>query len=63
MYLEKISYSMKAASAATSYSRSYLYQLKKEGRLKTYRRGGRIFITAENLKKLIDEDSQNGLVE
>jgi len=31
-----------------------------EGRLVTYRRGNRVFITAENLKKLIDEDSQNG---
>jgi len=53
---------MREAAQATSYSRSYLYQLIKEGRLKTYRRGSRVFVTAENLKKLIDEDSNQGIV-
>lgn len=60
--VEKLAYSMREAAQATSYSRSYLYQLIKEGRLKTYRRGSRVFVTAENLKKLIDEDSNQGIV-
>lgn len=60
MQIEKLSYSIQAACAATSYSRSYLYRVIKEGRLKTYRRGGRVFIKAANLKKLVDEDSRNG---
>ena len=51
---------MKGAALATSYSRTYLYQLINEGRLRTYRRGGRVFVTVENHKKLIDEDSRNG---
>lgn len=60
MKVEKLAYSIRDAVLATSYSRSYLYQLINEGRLRTYRRGGRVFITAENLKRLIDEDAKNG---
>ncbi|MES9844142.1 MAG: helix-turn-helix domain-containing protein [Candidatus Sedimenticola sp. 6PFRAG5] len=62
MKSEKFAYSISAAVDATSYSRSYLYQLIKKGRLQTYRRGGRVFITAENLKKLIEEDANNGAI-
>lgn len=60
MTIEKLAYSMRDAAEATSYSRSYLYQLIQEGRLNTYRRGGRVFVTAENLRKLIEEDAKNG---
>ncbi|MES9956974.1 MAG: helix-turn-helix domain-containing protein [Sedimenticola sp.] len=60
MKFEKLAYSIKAACAATSYSRSYLYRLIKNGELRTYRRGGRVFIHAEELKRLIDEDAGKG---
>jgi hypothetical protein len=61
MAVEKLAYSIREAIIATSYSRGHLYQMINEGRLVTYRRGNRVFITAENLKRLIDEDSQNGV--
>ncbi|MET0014367.1 MAG: helix-turn-helix domain-containing protein [Sedimenticola sp.] len=60
MNIEKLAYSIKAAAEATSYSRSYIYELIKIGRLKTYQRGGRRFITADELKRLIEEDAING---
>ncbi|MCM8854657.1 MAG: helix-turn-helix domain-containing protein [Candidatus Thiodiazotropha sp.] len=60
MTIEKLSYSIPDAATATSYSRSFLYRLIKEGRLSTYKRGGRIFILAENLKNMIEEDAKNG---
>ena len=62
MKFEKLAYSISAAIEATSYSRSYLYKLIKNGRLQTYHRGGRVFITAENLKKLIEEDAKNDAI-
>lgn len=63
MKIEKLSYSLKDAAFATSYSRTHLYQLIHEGRLLTYRRGGRVFVTSENLRKLIEEDAIRGSVD
>ena len=60
---EKLAYSLKDAAVATSYSRTHLYGLIKKGRLITYRRGGRVFITADNLMKLIEEDAIRGSVD
>ena len=62
MSIEKLSYSLQEASKATCYSRTYLYTMINEGRLLTYRRGGRVFVTAVNLKKLIEEDARRGSV-
>ncbi len=60
MQNEKLAYSIKAAVEATSYSRSHLYQLISQGELKIYRRGGRVFIAGDELRRLILEDSQKG---
>lgn len=60
MNIVKLAYSMKEAAFATSYSRTYLYSLINEGRLKSYKRKGRTFIKAKYLEQLIDEDARNG---
>ena len=57
---QKLAYSIKAAVEATSYSRSYLYKVISEGRLKTYQRGGRKFIEGEELKRFILDEAKNG---
>lgn len=60
MKVQKLSYSIKEAVEATSYSRTHIYKMFDEGRLKRYKRDGRTFIKAKYLEKLIDEDEQNG---
>lgn len=63
MEIKKLAYSMKAASAATCYSRAYLYKLIQAGELKTYRRGGRVFIKASELERLIEKDASIEFIE
>ena len=54
---QQLSYSINTACDATSYSRSYLYVAIKEGRLKTFKRGQRTFILAEELERFIKEEA------
>lgn len=56
---EQLAYTIEKAVEATCYSRTHIYELIREGRLPVYRVGKRVYITAENLKKIIEEDARN----
>ena len=56
----QLAYTIDKAIEATCYSRTHIYELIREGRLATYRVGKRVYITADNLKKVIEEDAKNG---
>jgi excisionase family DNA binding protein len=55
-----ISYSVKTAAMATGYSRSYLYVAIQGGNLRTFKRGGRVFILADELKRFIHSEAMAG---
>jgi hypothetical protein len=52
----KICHSVDGACKTTDFSRSYLYIAIKEGRLKSFKRGHRTFITDEELRKFINAE-------
>jgi len=50
---QKICYSIKGIVEATDYSRSYIFDAIKHGRIKTFKRGSRRFILHDDLVAFI----------
>lgn len=50
---QKICYSIKGIVEATDYSRSYIFDAIKNGRIKTFKRGSRRFILHDDLVSFI----------
>lgn len=52
-------YSVKAAVQATSFSRATLYNMMKDGRLKSIKVGGRRVIPRESIERLLAQAEQS----
>jgi hypothetical protein len=55
MHAPKISYTVPEALAAIGIGRTNFYKLAREGRIDLKKVGGRTLVTAESLKRLVDE--------
>lgn len=56
--VNKICFSISEACAATSFGRTSIYKLIREGQLKAVRVGGRTLVPAESLRALLDGDAR-----
>jgi excisionase family DNA binding protein len=51
----KIAYTVPEAMAAIGIGRTFLYRLAKEGKIELSKIGGRTLVTAESLRRLVEE--------